>query len=309
MYVWANAIYISRLTVPAAPTTTMDGACSPHHRIMTPPSPALVPTGNVSRLRALFTSSSGQESPQIPQRKRSVRFEGVGNDQLDGQPDEQPETKPLRASDESQRSSVSQRFSDQMESLSAKLKGNAGTQTIVHRASQKQKPTVPFLNTKADSVLSRTAEDGNASPSTTSSLVPSAHNTTWSPASTASTAATSWTSPRSSAPTSRNRYTPEDCQNNSKSISGGVAEEGVLPPIQEDSGRFLMIPVQEVAIETEPSVATVENVAAAKVYLETYFQKLILDPSSPRSIRRRKFEQRMADLGFSHDERLQARQQ
>jgi serine/threonine protein kinase len=94
----------------------------------------------------------------------------------------------------------------------------------------------------------------------------------------------------------------------SKSISAGV-DDGFLPPIQEDSGRVLMIPVQEAPIEAEPSIATVENVAAAKVYFETYFQKLLLEPSSPRSIRRKKFEQRMADLGLTHEERLEARQQ
>jgi serine/threonine protein kinase len=70
-----------------------------------------------------------------------------------------------------------------------------------------------------------------------------------------------------------------------------------------------MIPVQEVPIEVKPSIATVENAAAAKVYFETHFQKLLLEPSSPRSIRRRKFEQRMADLGLSHDERLEAREE
>lgn len=86
-------------------------------------------------------------------------------------------------------------------------------------------------------------------------------------------------------------------------------EEGLLPPIQEDSGRFLMIPVQEAPIEAEPSVTTVENVAAAKVYFETHFQKLLLEPTSPRSTRRKKFEQMMADLGLAHEERIEARQQ
>lgn len=226
---------------------------------------------------------------------------------MDGQPDEKSDATQAPASEESERRSLSQRLSDQMDSLSEKVKGTAGTQTIVHRASQQQKPTVPFINTKADSALGRTIQDRNASPSTISSFVPSAHNVAWSPVSTTSTAATSWTSPRSSAPTSRNRHTPEDCQNVSKSVSGGV-DDGILPPIQEDSGRFLMIPVQDAPIEKEPSVITVENVAAAKVYLETYFQRLLMESSSPRSIRRRKFEQRMADIGLSHEERLQARQ-
>ena len=70
-----------------------------------------------------------------------------------------------------------------------------------------------------------------------------------------------------------------------------------------------MIPVQEAPVETKPSIATVESVAAAKVYFETYFHDLLMEPSSPRSIRRKKFERKMADLGLSHEERVQARKQ
>ena len=191
------------------------------------------------------------------------------------------------------------------------MNGAATHGTIVRRRSSLPKPPLPFANTRIDGIVEHTPEDASITPSPPSSSVPSVHNTTWSPASTASTAATSLnslTSPRSSGINSRNQHTPEGCQFSSKSISAG-GDEGFLPPIQEDSGRLLMIPVQEAPIEVEPSIATVENVAAAKVYFETYFQKLLLEPSSPRSIRRKKIEQRMADLGLSHDERLEARQQ
>ncbi|KAK3724496.1 hypothetical protein LTR37_001120 [Vermiconidia calcicola] len=282
----------------------MDGNSSPHHRILTPPAPVLLAPTKPGKFRKLFSPSSSQEIIQTPQRKRSVRFEGVpNNSQLDGQPGPDSETTPIQQTRESHRSSLSQRLSDQMESLSAKLNGTAGTETIVHRTSRKQTPTVPFIDTQVSN-----GEDVNASPSATSPFSPSSHNTTWSPVGTASTAATSWTSPRSSGPKSRNQHTPEDCQHVSKSVSGG-AEESPLPPIEEDSGRFLMIPVQEAPVEAHPSIATVENVAAAKVYFETLFQKLLLEPSSPRSIRRKRFEHKMADLGLSHDERVQARQQ
>ena len=86
-------------------------------------------------------------------------------------------------------------------------------------------------------------------------------------------------------------------------------DESVLPPIREDSGRVLTIPVQDAPIAANPSVVTVERTAAAKVYFETHFHKLLMEPSSPRSIRRKKFEQKVADLGYSHDERAQAREQ
>lgn len=285
-----------------------DGTCSPHHRSLPPPSPVLVPRGKVERMRALFSSSSAHQHPQIPQRRRSVRFEVPRDMHVDGQLVDRLEEYSTPPRKERSRSSLSQRLSDHVEHITARINAVSGNGTIVHRRSSHQRPSVPFINTIGDGIVEHTVEDASIYPSPTSSFVPSVHNTTWSPASTASTAATSLTSPRSSGPTSRNQYTPEGCQSLSKSISAGV-DEGFLPPIQEDSGRFLMIPVQEAPIETEPSIATVENVAAAKVYLETHFQRLLLEPSSPRSIRRKKFEQRMADLGLSHDERLGARQQ
>ena len=208
---------------------------------------------------------------------------------------------------ESRRSSVSQRVSDQIESLGVKLNGTNGTQTIVHRGGLRQRLTTPHIATKMNTTPGPAAYEDNATPSTNSSFTPPSHNADWSPASTASTAATSWASPRSSRPGPRNRNTP-DCQNVSKSVSAGV-DEGVLPPIQEDSGRFLVIPVQEVPVEAQPSIVTVEIVAAAKVYFETYFHKLLMEPSSPRSMRLKKFDQKMADLGLSHDQRSNARDQ
>jgi len=120
----------------------------------------------------------------------------------------------------------------------------------------------------------------------------------WSPPGTASTAASSL-SPGSS---NGSRYKP------SQSISGG-ADDSVLPPIDEASGQYLLIPVQEAPIDVQPSVTTVENVAAAKIYFEAHFNELLLEPASPRTLRRKRFEQLMYDKGLSHDERLTARQQ
>lgn len=95
----------------------------------------------------------------------------------------------------------------------------------------------------------------------------------------------------------------------SKSISGG-AEENVLPPIHEDCGNYLLIPVQEAAVEeTKPTVVTVEGVSAAKVYFETHFSKLLMEAASPRALRRREFDFKMGELGLSHDERSVALRQ
>ena len=95
----------------------------------------------------------------------------------------------------------------------------------------------------------------------------------------------------------------------SQSNSGGAADDSVLPPIDEDSGHWLLIPVQEAHVNVLPSVTTVENVAATKVYFEAHFNELLLEPASPRTLRRKRFEQLMYDKGLSHDERITARQQ
>ena len=275
----------------------MEETCSPQHRVITPPAPAFVPSRNLGRLRALFTSSASNEGAEVRTSKPSVHYQGLNNDQLDGQPDEPfKKTIPRQDSRDSPRSSLSQRLSDQFESLGAKLNGTTGTQTIVHRASSRQRQTLPLVNV-VETSPTRYAENGThpVTPGTNSSSIPPTHNTDWSPISTASTAATSWTSPRSSGPFMRNHHTPEEGQTLSKSVSGGV-DEGFLPPIQEDSGRFIWIPLDEKPIEVMPSVITVENGAAAKVYFETHFHKVLMEPNSPRSLRLKRFEQSMADL-------------
>lgn len=299
----------------------MDGVAVPHHRTATPPPPALVPGNRVGRFRAFFSSSSSNNdstpSPiaaPIPQRKRSVRFHNVdGQPQLDG-PFEKDDRSALLSPQETSHSSWSQRLSDHMESIGAKVNGNGSatpaTNTIVHRPFSKQRPSLPYVDTKNAPSPQRTAEADAISltPSTVSSFSPSAKYANSSPASTntASTAATSWTSPGSNG--SRNRHAKDDLQNGSKHVSAGAAEEQVLPPIQEDSGHYFMIPVQEAPINANPSIATVENVAAAKVYFETHFHKLLMEQSTPRSLRRKRFEHTMGDLAFSHNERLGARQ-
>lgn len=286
----------------------MEGPCTPQHRVITPPPPALVPSKNVGRLRALFTSSSSHDHPEmVPQRKRSVHFQAHNDGLLDEQPEERSENTSEHDSRRSHRSSLSQRLSDHLESLGAKLNGANGTQTIVHRKGSRQRHTQPYIN-PIDTMSGKAVGSWNTIPSTNSSFTPTKHNMDWSPVSTASTAATSLTSPGSSGPWLRNRQSPEECHNLSKSVSAGV-DEGFLPPIQEDSGRLLVIPVQEEPVEALPSVVTVENVAAAKVYFETHFHKVLMEPNSPRSIRLKKLEQRMADLGFAHDQRVEARRQ
>lgn len=230
-----------------------------------------------------------------------MRFQDQNPSYLDGANSEQANDMTRKGSDEVKMTLASSKLAERIADLENKLSGsNIGTNTIVHRASLKARPSTPYLNINVENTSSRVVGDASICPSMLSSTVPSITNGDWSPASTTSTAATSFNSPGSSR---YKRTTPEDCQNISKSISGG-AEENLLPPIDEDNGRFLYIPVQEAPIEVEPSIATVENAAAAKIFMETHYSELLYESCSPRSLRRKRFERLMCENGLGHEQRI-----
>lgn len=282
----------------------LDGISEPHHRTASPPPPALsrVNSGRTGSLGHLCPTEYGKP-PGVPQRKRSVRFEGVQSnsshlDQLDGHAN--------AGSYDSRTSSHSNRTTQRLEAWAAKLNiGAAPTDTVVHRSNSKRRPNVPYLSTTFDGMDSHglVFDHRHSPPSTGSSASPFSRgaNDTWSPNATASTPATSFTSPTSSSG-SRKRTTLEDCQTK----SGGTGEENTLAPIEEDIGRQLLIPVQENTVGVQLSIATVENAAAAKCALETLYNNVFAEPVSPRSLRKRKFEQRINDLGMTHNARMAA---
>lgn len=293
----------------------MDGASTPNHRTATPP-PSVLSAPNaprVNKIRTLWRSSSSCDRPtlQQPQRKRSVRFEGVRNSQLDGPNSLQSEAAPVTPTDgsrESHNSGHLREVSERIENLASKFNITSGTDTVIHRAKSRARPNTPFVKTNGE-VSGHNQVGRHSSPSTASSATPATggSNPTWSPASTASTGMTSFTSPGSSGSRYKRLVSPEDALSNLSKGTGNT-DENILPPIEEDSGRFLHIPVQEVMIHAEPSIATVENAAAAKCALET-FHSILMEPNSPRSIRRKKFEQRMGDIGMPHEDRVRAREQ
>ncbi|EME42181.1 hypothetical protein DOTSEDRAFT_36105 [Dothistroma septosporum NZE10] len=302
----------------------VDGASArPSHRTATPRPSAMAADGNAqnhkNREAPDFVSGTGRSNGVQPRRKRSVRFKDHGacmsmSDQLDGvnhgshgklaaEHGGVPMNEP-RASESSNRS---QKTSEPLEALTAKFNLAAGTDTVVHRARLKEAPNVPFIETSIEPLHFQNNIADHFSPSTASSATASLPDLSsmWSPASTTSTRATSFTSLGTPSPGSRHkRTTPEDCQFTSK--NAGHADENLLPPIEEDVGRYLHIPVQETMVDIQPSVMTVENAAAAKCALETYHITL-MEASSPRSIRRKKFEQRMCDVGMPFEERDTAR--
>jgi protein-serine/threonine kinase len=66
-----------------------------------------------------------------------------------------------------------------------------------------------------------------------------------------------------------------------------------LNPVTKSSDEPKLKPIQETAVDqTYPTVATVEKAAAAKVYLETFFNEKLCS-ASPRSMRRQALEARL----------------
>lgn len=190
--------------------TILDEVSLPQHRTPVTRPSALVTPSNcipvVSKRRGLLRSSSSNDHPkiQLPQRKRSVRFEGVDS-QLDGTTSHSQQrsvTLPTNAATYhgSNASKSTETSAEHSEPLPA------ANGTVVRRSSSKTKPTVPFINSDTDTLPGREYSESATSSS------PVAHDPqfNWSPVSTASTGATSWTSPSSSGSRYK-RNTPEDC--------------------------------------------------------------------------------------------------
>ncbi|KAF1979812.1 kinase-like protein [Bimuria novae-zelandiae CBS 107.79] len=58
-----------------------------------------------------------------------------------------------------------------------------------------------------------------------------------------------------------------------------------------------------------PSVATVENAAAAKVFFESHFNTILATKTSPRSMRRRNIERKLFAMALPNEERYQVMQE
>ncbi|KAF2478298.1 kinase-like protein [Lindgomyces ingoldianus] len=88
---------------------------------------------------------------------------------------------------------------------------------------------------------------------------------------------------------------------------------GGSPPYEhaaeQINSHWLVFPRQDAPRFAEPSIATVENAAAAKIYLESHFNVLLGTKITPRSMRRRNLERKLFALAFSNEERHQNRQE
>jgi hypothetical protein len=241
--------------------------------------------------------SDAGSRPQPKRSGRSVRFADVTPSPFDGS------YSYLEFESEDSvgegRSRLSHRLSECFESFNGVLSLTNGNDTVLHRQDTRMRPAVPHIDTTPNAI-------GSASrcPSAASSGQTSGQLTSASPISNASTAATSFgSSPRSFS--SAKRYAANDGHSLNQLLP--PTDDAPLPPIEEDIGRFLVIPQQDSLIAAEPSIATVEAAAAAKTFLEIHFHNLLLEPVSPRVLRQRRLEQDLNTLKAAHEDRITAR--
>jgi serine/threonine protein kinase len=86
---------------------------------------------------------------------------------------------------------------------------------------------------------------------------------------------------------------------------------GVSPELKAAGERmisqWLVFPRQDAPRLSEPSVATIENVAAAKVFFESHFAQLLAGKPSPRSLRRRSLDRKLFNMAMPNEHRQQQR--
>jgi serine/threonine protein kinase len=79
------------------------------------------------------------------------------------------------------------------------------------------------------------------------------------------------------------------------------------PSTEHHTSRWLVFPRQDAPRLSEPSIDTIENAAAAKVFFESHFAQLLAGKSTPRSMRRRRMERKLFSLSMPNEQRQEQR--
>jgi len=159
--------------------------------------------------------------------------------------------------------------------------------TVVHKASCKSRPFLPQL----DPSSSRPTTPPSSPPSSPSSGPPSPTQSGQSSPGKDSTGKTSVESKYSS---SKDSVIVDR-------KPAGSGKRGAGAPAAQSSLDAILTPIEETALDAaSPTVVTVEKAAAAKIYLETFFNELLSQPS-PRSLRLQYLEAQLY-----HDSKLSA---
>lgn len=171
--------------------------------------------------------------------------------------------------------------------------------TVVHRPKLSSRPTVRTDQFKLPSDDQQTT----TSPKSPMSEVPSLPSSVLSPASSVaplsqSTAPTSLVSSGAplSAETLYRTQNGRHITDNSPALFCEPTPEHIPP-------RFLVFPRQDAPRLREPSIATIENAAAAKIFFESHFNQLFGTKVAPRSMRRRQMERTLFAMAIPNEQR------
>lgn len=93
-----------------------------------------------------------------------------------------------------------------------------------------------------------------------------------------------------------------------ESGNGQAAGSTIYEPLPEQTtSRWLVFPRQDAPVVCRPSVTTIENAAAAKVFFESHFNQLLTTRATARSIRRRNIERKLFAMSIPNEQRQQQR--
>jgi hypothetical protein len=189
--------------------------------------------------------------------------------------------------------------------LSAKISNTLfHNDTVVHRPKLRSRPSI--RTTYFDE--SPTSVHAGSSPGVPMSDVPSLPSQTQS-------------APGSSNPPLSQSTAPTSLVSSNAPISAEVAQRGQNgsgntqahntpvdePATERMTSRWLVFPRQDAPRLCEPSVTTMENAAAAKVFFESHFAQLLGAKTTPRSMRRRNMERKLFAMAIPNEQRQQQR--
>jgi hypothetical protein len=174
--------------------------------------------------------------------------------------------------------------------------------TVIHRPKRRSRPTVLSSRKNRDG----RDEDKSSSESTSP---PSAPAQSSSPVDSGNAVLS-----QSTAPTSLGSSNPRLSAETARRLQSPSLQKPNIVPSVRDVGskqlttRWLHFPSQDTPRLSTPSIVTVENAAAAKIFFETHFNQLLGPRMTPRSVRRRRLESKLFALALSYEQRHQRRQ-
>lgn len=255
---------------------------------------------------SLLRSSSSPDNPRtLPtltlHRRSSSLLHFSKATALDGESEPVPSERPLHLLALHTSRSTPGLSSQLTSKISAVLLHN---DTVIHRPKLISRPTIQTAAFNQHPSTHSTAKSPRLAMTEISSLPSSVISTSNAllSLSTAPTSFVSSTGPMSAETTQRG-------QNANRKISTGGS-----PPICESGpdpllSPFLVFPRQDAPRLSEPSVATIENAAAAKAFFESHFDQLLTPKASPRSLRLRKMERKLFAMTIANEQRHQMRRE